>query len=62
MTVSLAEFIGGVGMIGMVFCLGINVIMYFNCETENQKNTTLIMGVFNTVALLAFTGLWLVGQ
>lgn len=62
MTVSLTEFVGGLGMIVMVVVLGINLVMYVHSQTQSQKDAALVIAVFNVVVLLVFTGMWLVGQ
>lgn len=62
MPVSLAEFTGGLGMIVMVVALGINTLLYVHSETKSEKKTALVIAAFNVLALLMFTGMWLVGQ
>lgn len=55
------ELFGGLGMIIMIVLLGINLVMYFNSYTRSQKNTVIIVAIFNVVSFLAFTGIWVVG-
>lgn len=60
-TVTLLEFVGGLGMIASTIAVILSYVLYYHSETREQRQAAIAIGLMCAGAFCACTGLWIIG-